>query len=405
MSPSSPTAASSVSVSVSAENAGDLLTALGQVPDPRPGGARVHPTGYVLAVLVASFACAGFESFLASAQWAAGADRELLLALGAAPDPLTGQVRPPSEATIRRVACSVDREALESVLAAWAAAQLDPPAPDGEPVAVAVDGKTVRGARAHGQRAPHLLSACTHDTSLVLAQRQVPGKTNEIPMVPMLLDDLTAAGHDLSTMVFTLDALHTQHATAELLHDAGAGYVMTVKANQPRLLAAITNRLREHEQPARTRARSRGHGRTEQRRLSVVPATDIDFPGARQIFRIIRYTGGLDGQRTRKEVVHGITNQAADRADAATLAAFVRGHWSIENSVHYVRDVTYRQDASRARTRNAPAVLAAIRNTVTTALRLAGTISITAARRATALNPHTVLQLFRRQPKQDKSPM
>ena len=391
-------------MSVSAENAGDLLAALRRVPDPRPGGARRHPTGYVLAVLVASFACAGFESFLASAQWAAGADRELLLALGAAPDPLSGAVTPPSEATIRRIACRVDREALEAVLASWTAAQLDPVAPDGERVAVAVDGKTVRGARVGGQSAPHLLSAATHDRSLVLAQRQIPGKTNEIPMVEALLDDLTAAGHDVTTMVFTLDALHTQHATASLLEGAGAGYVMTVKGNQPRLLHAVIDRLGA-QQPTRTRQLSRGHGRTEERRLSVVPATGIDFPGAQRVFRVIRYTGGLDGQRTRKQVVHGITNLVTEKADAAQLAIFVQGHWSIENSIHYVRDVTYREDASRARTGNAPAVLAAIRNAVTTALRLAGAVSIAAARRAAALDPHTIIQLFTRRPEPDKNPL
>lgn len=402
MRPSLPTEA--VAVAVSSQNAGDLLAALRQVPDPRPGGARVHPTGYVLGVLVASFACTGFESFLASAQWAKGADRELLLALGATPDPLTGAVTAPSEATIRRIACRVDRQALETVLAAWTAAQLDPAGSDGERVAVAVDGKTVRGARVRGQVTPHLLSAATHDRSLVLAQRQIPGKTNEIPMVAALLEDLTAAGHDLAAMVFTLDALHTQHSTARLLHGAGAGYVMTVKGNQPRLLQSIVDQLGA-QQPTRVRQFSRGHGRTEERRLSVVPATGIDFPGAAQVFRVIRYTGGLDGQRTRKEVVHGITNQTADQADATALAAFVRGHWSIENSTHYVRDVTYREDASRARTGNAPAVLAAIRNAVTTALRLAGARSIAAARRAAALDPHTIIGLFTRQPKRDKAPL
>jgi hypothetical protein len=390
-------------VPVSAENAGDLLTALGQVPDPRPGGGRVHPTGYVLAVLVASFACAGFGSYVGAAQWAAGVDRELLLALGAAPDPLTGAVTAPSEATIRRLACRIDREAVEAVLAAWTACQLKPARPGAERVAVALDGKTVRGARVGGQ-APHLLSAATHDMSLVLAQRQIPGKTNEIPMVASLLEDLRAAGHDIAQMVFTLDALHTQHATASLLDRAGAGYVMTVKGNQPRLRAAIIARLRD-QSPTGTRAHSRGHGRTEERRLSVVPATGIDFPGAQQAFRVIRYTGGLDGQRTRKEVVHGITNLRAGHADAPALAGFVRGHWSVENGVHYVRDVTYREDASRARTGNAPAVLAAIRNAVTTALRLAGAASIAAARRTAALDPRTVIQLFTRRPKRDKAPM
>jgi hypothetical protein len=108
---------------------------------------------------------------------------------------------------------------------------------------------------------------------------------------------------------------------------------------------------------------------------------------------------------TRKEVVHGITNLRAEQADPAALGTFVRGHWTIENSVHYVRDVTYREDASRARTGNAPAVLAAIRNIVTTALRLAGAVNIAAARRTAALRPRTVLRLFASLPIRDETPL
>ncbi len=401
MRPSSPTAVRAVPVS--AQNAGDLLTALRQVPDPRPGGARVHPTAYVLGVLVGSFACAGFGAFAAAAQWAASADRELLLELGAAPCPLTGAVIPPSEATIRRMACQVDLEALEAVIASWTAGQLELDAEVGR-LTVAVDGKTVRGARVGGQAAPHLLSAATHLRSLVLAQRQVPGKTNEIPMVATLAEDLRAAGHELAHMVFTLDALHTQHSTAALLHGAGAAYVMTVKGNQPRLLAAVQDRLRG-PRPTGSRQLSRGHGRTEQRTLTAVSAVGIAFPGAQQVFRIVRYTGALDGQRIRKEVVYGITNLTAEQADADQLAALVRGHWSIENSVHWVRDVTYGEDASRVRTGNAPAVLAALRNAVTTALRLAGALNIAAARRAATLNPRTLLQVFTQSPNRNISPL
>ncbi len=143
---------------------------------------------------------------------------------------------------------------------------------------MAIDGKTVRGARDGDQPAPHLLAACTHATEaarpVVLAQRQIPGKTNEIPMVAALLDDLRAAGHDPATMVFTLDALHTQHRTAELLDDAGAGYVLTVKGNQPGLRSTIRDRITT-ERPPRSSARARGHGRTEQRLIEVVPATGI----------------------------------------------------------------------------------------------------------------------------------
>ena len=161
--------------------AGDLLTALRAVPDPRPGGARRHPTAFVLGVLVVSFACAGFASFAGAAQWAAAADQELLLALGGVPDPLTGQVHPPSEATIRRVTCGVDTAAFEAVAAAWTAPQLYWADPEVSRRAVALDGKTVRGARTGDRPAPHLLGACTHPAdgvpAVVLAQRQIPGKT------------------------------------------------------------------------------------------------------------------------------------------------------------------------------------------------------------------------------------
>jgi len=405
---SSPIAAGAVGPS--RQDTGDLLIALRAVPDPRPSGARRHPTGYVLAVLVMSFACAGFASFTGAAQWAAAADPALLPALGAVPDPLTGQVTPPSEATLRRIGCRVNRDAFEAVAAAWTAGLLDPAGPQADRRAVAIDGKTVRGARDGDRPAPHLLAACTHPSdrvpAVVLAQRQIPGKTNEIPMVPALVDDLRAAGHDPATMVFTLDALHTQHRTATLLDTAGAGYLLTVKANQPGLREAIIGRLRDGtDRPPRTGRRSRGHGRTEERLIEVVPATGITFPGATQVFRITRYTGGLDGQRERKEVVHGITNLTPAEADDARLAQLVRGHWSIENSIHWVRDMTYGEDAHRARTGNAPAVLACIRNLVTTALRLAGAVNIAAARRAAALTPATILRLLRRPPKPDKPSM
>lgn len=391
-------------VEVSTEVAGDLLQALGRLPDPRRGGGRRHPLGFVLGVLTASVACAGFESFAGAAQWAAGASREVLLALGAAPDPLTGAVLAPSEATIRRIATGVDAAALEAVVAAWTAGGvLATSGVRGEPdrLAVAVDGKTVRGARGVDQRAPHLLAAATHDRPVVLAQRQIPGKTNEIPMVATLLGDLRTAGHDPGAMVFTLDALHTQHATAALLHETGAGYVMTAKANQPGLLAAICERI-SAAAPIPARATSRGHGRTEERHLYLAPADSLGFPGAAQIFRIVRHTGGLDGQRTRKEIVHGITNLTPDQAGAPELAALVRGHWAIENSVHRVRDTTFGEDASRVRTGNAPAVLAAIRNVVTTVLRLAGAVNIAAARRAATLDPKTLIRLLTQRRNQDK---
>jgi len=268
---SSPIAADSVGPS--RQDTGDLLIALRAVPDPRPSGARRHPTVYVLAVLVMSFACAGFASFTGAAQWAAAADPALLLALGTVPDPLTGQVTPPSEATIRRIGCRVDREAFEAVAAAWTAGLLDPAGPQADRRAVAIDGKTVRGARTGDRPAPHLLAACTHPThevpAVVLAQRQIPGKTNEIPMVPALIQDLRVAGHDPATMVFTADALHTQHRTATLLDDAGAGYMLR-RESQPARPARSDHRAapRWHRPAAPHRSplpRARAHRGTSHR--------------------------------------------------------------------------------------------------------------------------------------------
>jgi len=386
---------------VSADQAVDLLHALRSVPDPRRDGGRRHPMAYVLTVLVMSFTCAGFGSFAAAAQWAAAASAHLLLRLGAAADPLTGAVVAPSEATLRRIATRMDSEAFEAVLATWTA-RLVSAKKDGPRLAVAIDGKAVRGARIAGCTAPHLLSAATHHTPVVLAQREIPGKTNEIPMVKTLLSDLRAAGHDPSRMIFTLDALHTQHATARLLHEAGAGYVMTVKGNQPGLLAAVSAQV-SAANLAPVRTRSRGHARTAERLIQVAPATGIDFPGAARIFRIVRYTGGLDGQRTAKEVVYGVTNLTINEASDEQLAALIRQHWSIENSIHWVRDMTFGEDASRVRTGNAPAVLAAIRNIVTTALRVAGAGNIAAARRAAVLDPTAAIRLFSPGRNQDKS--
>jgi len=145
----------------------------------------------------------------------------------------------------------------------------------------------------------------------------------------------------------------------------GADYLMTIKANQPRLLAAAQQALSgpttdfvEHT------AHDRGHSRTEQRILrtvAVTPEMGIDFPHAAQLFRVIRHVGGLDGQRRTKEVAYCLTSLTPARA-TEDLAVLLRGHWgAIENKTHWVRDVTFREDASTLRTGTAPQAMAIIR--------------------------------------------
>jgi hypothetical protein len=165
-------------------------------------------------------AVAGARSFTAIAQWARGLSGEALRRLGAT------RRTPPSEPTIRRVLQAVDADALDAQLGPWLLAVAARPE-----TALSVDGKTLRGGRARGQAAPHLLSAILHQEAVVVAQAAVPATTNEIPALPALLAPLPLAG-----TIVTADALHTQTDTARfLVEEKRADYVFTVKENQSAL--------------------------------------------------------------------------------------------------------------------------------------------------------------------------
>lgn len=363
---------------------GALIKYLDQVVDHRSRQGLRYELGFLLGVVTAATACAGHDEVAAQAQWAADAPGWVLRALGAKPDPLTGTISTPSEATLRRALAKVDTAELQRMSTEWTQA-LRAGASDGESArlpAVAIDGKSVRGAAAGGNPRPHLLSAATHDGAIVIAQRQIPDKGSEIGELAALVAEL-----DLTGTVVTVDALHTQRATAEhLVGVKNADYIMTIKANQPRLLAAAQQALSgpaadfvEHTED------DRGHGRTEERILRTTPVTDetaIDFPHAAQLFRVIRYVGGLDDQRRTKEVAYCATSLAPDRATAPELGELLRGHWgAIENKIHWVRDTTFNEDASTLRTGTAPQAMAIIRNTLIAAFRLTGWTNLKQARR------------------------
>jgi predicted transposase YbfD/YdcC len=131
------------------------------------------------------------------------------------------------------------------------------------------------------------------------------------------------AGMDLTGCLLTADAAHCQKATAAAIVAAGGDYLLTLKANQASLLQAVIPLLTGADATWAHRAHvslDRGHGRTEQRTVRVAAATGIDFPHAAQVFRTVRHTGGLDGQRTRKQVVYRITSLSGHGADTAAAA-------------------------------------------------------------------------------------
>jgi predicted transposase YbfD/YdcC len=351
------------------------------VPDPRqPRGIR-HTLASVLLTSVAAV-LAGARSFTAIGEWAADAPPEVLAALEVRFDPLAGRFAPPGEATIRRVLESVDAARLDAAVTSWLASAQAGREERGRRAA-AVDGKALRGTRhsaASGQAA-HLLAIIDQQARTVLAQADVDGKTNEITRFRPLLEPL-----DLAGCVITADALHTQREHAEfLVTQKQAHYILVVKRNQPGLHTQLA-KLPWRSVPVAARQRDRGHGRQEDRALKVVTVTaGLAFPHAAQAIRVTRRTRPLTGGRWRTVTVYAVTSLAFGQATPAELAGWIRGHWQIE-ALHYIRDVTYAEDASQVRARSGPRVMATLRNLAITLHRQAGHRNIAAACRHHARN-------------------
>jgi predicted transposase YbfD/YdcC len=264
---------------------------------------------------------------------------------------------------------------------------------DGELLAVAVDGKTVRGAVAADGAQVHLLAAATHGDQLVLGQVDVGAKTNEIPMFAPLIDQLAATGIDPNRLVITADALHCQRDHATYLHQRGAGFVFTVKHNQPGLFAAL-DALPWTDTPVAHRQTDRGHGRITTRTIQTLPAPpDLPFPHVGQVWLIERYVTDLAGSPTSAVAALGVTNLHSNQAAPADIARLVRNHWGVE-SLHWLRDTVYREDHSRARTRSGPRVMAGLRNLSIGALHLAGRRDIAEATRWASRNMLRPFQLL-----------
>lgn len=205
---------------------GNLLAVFWQMPESRRGQGRKHRVGSVLACAAAGV-LAGARTYADLAAIAAQFNQGQLRRLRTWLNPRTRRHEPPSEATIWRVLSHVDPQFLDDQLGRWLAGQSGPAA------AIAVDGKTLRGA------GTHLFSAFLHSAQAVIGQRLVPEKTNEIPSLPALLQDLPLEGK-----IVTADALHTQQATARhLVQERGAEFVFIVKDNQPTLRQQCENRL------------------------------------------------------------------------------------------------------------------------------------------------------------------
>jgi predicted transposase YbfD/YdcC len=362
-----------------------LLRALSAVPDPRRARGRRHSLQSVL-VLAVGAVLAGARSYAAIAQWAAHAEQAVAV------------VGPtPHATTFGRVLAAVDPAALQRALTGWvlgrraghrrARAQGRRPVTEARTV-LAVDGKTLRGARTQHGEQTKLVAVFDHAGHLVLSQVEVAGADELAAFAPVL--DTVA---DLRDALITGDALHCQRAHADYLHARDAHYLFTVKGNQPTLRRALA-RL-PWSQVTGTGDRSVGHGRAESRSIKVL---DLDgtpeaglFPHGARAIKVVRRRRCAGRAKPSVETVYAITSLGHRDADPRLLAGWIRSHWTIENCLHWVRDVTEGEDRSSVRTGHGPQVMAALRNTAINLIRLRGGTNIAAAHRDFSYRPADVL--------------
>ena len=254
--------------------------------------------------------------------------QRLLRVLGAGWDWFRSRCKHPSEGTIRRVLSGIDAGMMDRITGEWLAAHATK-CDDGE-LAIAIDGKVLRGAWTAENDMVTLFSALMQREGVTIAQVRVPDGTNEITQVPALLEAMPIPA-DMPAL-FTLDAAHTQRETArEIRKRPGWHYLLEVKGNQPKLQRAVFDKVLPFFREAPhdiMEDRSRGH--LKRWSCWITDADGIDFPEVRQVAAVRREVFEVSGDRISKEIALILTSREAGQMTAAEANLSKRNHWGIE---------------------------------------------------------------------------
>lgn len=265
-------------------------------------------------------------------------------------------------------------------------------------IQTAMDGKVLRGTLGHeraNQPPVHLLSLYECESGLVIAQQAVRSKENEITAAGALLHPLLVKGRIISA-----DAMHTQKKWCAGVHAYQGYYLLTVKDNQPTVRQDLhdffaDSALDQGEwQTAKTA--QKGHGRLEVREIWTSTGMnewfEREWAGIAQVFKIRRWV--KDKEKEREEIVYGFTNLPRSKASAKRLLELNQRHWSIENRLHYRRDVTLGEDASQIRVKGAPQTVAALNGGVLALMDWLGVSNVASQMRHFDAHPLQALQLL-----------
>ena len=375
---------------------GSLYERLEQLSDARNPRGKRYSLALLLTLMVLA-KLAGEHSFAGIADWARLRAGVLCAALQ------LSRVKLPCQNTYRRV-CSTALEpsALQAVVSEF----LNVGRTAAQNLLISLDGKTMRGTYSPDRpQGVHLLAAYVPAEGLVLMQVAVEQKTNEITAAPKLLKCL-----DLRGQIVMGDALHTQRELSVQIVASGADYVWFAKENQPRLRQDIVQTFAPEvcgsgssPQPTDWQSVSqsdKAHGRIEKRRLtpSSLVQRYLNWPGVSQVFKLEREVWDKDLKPLRSQVVYGLTSLKAKQADPQRLLELTRQYWGIENGLHYRRDVTLREDATRMRDDRQAEVTSILNNLLIAIVLRRGWTNLAEAQRFFAANLANALQLVLCQP-------